>query len=176
MTSKKAQQDFDDDGDYDAEDDAGEDENLDEETEEGTRPSVMAADNDNKATPSQVQFALDLSKEKGKDHSKSDLQGKSKAEISKMIEDMQKEETKASEKQVSYALDLLKANGRSSPNKSGLEKMSEVAISKLIDDLKAKDKTATFDEVRDVLVRTAYFTTDQETKRKLLRMLQADPG
>lgn len=107
----------------------------------------LAQEDDGKATAAQVQFALDLAKEKGKDYSKSDLQSKSNAEISKMIEDMQQEETKASEKQVSYALDLLKAQGKSSPSKSGLEGKSEVEISKLIDDLKKSDKSASMSKV-----------------------------
>lgn len=102
----------------------------------------LAQEDEGKPTAAQVQFAMDLAKEKGKDLSKSDLQSKSKAEVSKLIDEMQKEKTKASEKQISYALDLLKADGRSSPNKSSLEKMSEVEISKLIDGLKKKNKTA----------------------------------
>lgn len=101
----------------------------------------LAQEDEGKPTAAQIEFALDLAKEKGKDLTKDKLQSKSKAEVSKMIEDMQKEKTKASEKQVSYAMDLLKALGRSA-EKSRLEKMSEVEISKLIDDLKKKNKTA----------------------------------
>jgi len=112
----------------------------------------LGAEDEGKATAAQVQFALDLSKEKGKDHSKSDLQGKSKAEISKMIEDMQKEETKASEKQVSYAMGLLDSLGRGSPSKNSVEKMSEVEVSKLIDKLKTeKNKQASHPVVQEIL-------------------------
>lgn len=96
-----------------------------------------------KATAAQVEFAMDLAKEKGKDYSKSDLQKKTKDEISKMIEDMQKEETVASEKQVEYAWSLLEDLGRKSPSHDSLKKMSEVEVSKLIDKLKSeRDKQA----------------------------------
>lgn len=105
-----------------------------------------------KATAAQVEFAMDLAKEKGKDYSKSDLAKKTKAEISKMIEDMQKEETVASEKQVSYAMSLLDSLGRGSPSKSSVEKMSEVEVSKLIDKLKAeKNKQASHPAVQEIL-------------------------
>lgn len=98
---------------------------------------------EDKATAAQVQFALDLAKEKGKDYSKSDLQKKTKAEISKMIEGMQGEANVASDKQVAYALSLLNEAGRKSPSKASLEKMPEADVSKLIDELKAKgDKKA----------------------------------
>lgn len=39
---------------------------------------------------------------------------------------------------------------------------------------KAKGTTATIQEIRDLMIRTAYHTTDMETKRKLLHMLRVD--
>lgn len=100
-----------------------------------------------KATAAQVEFAMDLAKEKGKSYSKSDLQKKTKDEISKIIEDMEKEETVASEKQVSYAMSLLDSLGRGSPSEDSVKKMSEVEVSKLIDKLKAENKQASEDPV-----------------------------
>jgi len=97
---------------------------------------------DNKPTADQIQFALDLAKEKGKDYTKSKLQGMSGKEVSDAIDAMKKEETEASSKQVSFALDLLKEQGKSSPSKAQLEKMPGADISKLIDKLKGSDKTA----------------------------------
>ena len=108
--------------------------------------SKLAAEAEEKidnATAAQVQFALDLSEEKGKNHTKSELAKKTKAEISSLIEKMQGEKTVASSKQVSYAHSLLEQAGRKSPSKSSLEKMSETEISKLIDRLKrGSDKKA----------------------------------
>jgi len=96
---------------------------------------------DDKATAAQVQFAMDLSKEKGKGYTKSDLAKKTKAQISTLIEAMQGEANVASDKQVAYALSLLNGAGRKSPSKSSLEKMPEADVSKLIDELKSKKAT-----------------------------------
>lgn len=100
--------------------------------------SRLAAD-ESKPTAAQVQFALDLAKDKGKDYTKAQLEKKTKAEVSKLIDDMQKEPNAASSKQVSYALDLLKAQGKKTPSKGELEKMPEVEVSKLIDKLKKEN-------------------------------------
>ena len=97
---------------------------------------------DNKPTADQIQYALDLAKEKGKDYDKSKLQGMSGKEVSDAIDSMKKEETEASGKQVSFALDLLKEQGKSSPSKAQLDKMDGANISKLIDKLKGSDKKA----------------------------------
>jgi hypothetical protein len=102
-------------------------------------PRTAAEDGD-KATASQVQFALDLAKEKGKNYSKGDLAKKTKAQISALIESMQGDANVASEKQVAYALSLLGEAGRKSPSKGSLEKMPEADVSKLIDELKAAAK------------------------------------
>ena len=97
---------------------------------------------DNKPTADQIQFALDLSKEKGKDYTESKLKGMSGKEVSDAIDSMKKEETEATSKQVSFALDLLKEQGKSKPTKAQLAKMPGASISKLIDKLKGSDKTA----------------------------------
>ena len=97
---------------------------------------------DNKPTADQIQFALDLAKEKGKDYTKSKLQGMTGKEVSDAIDSMKKEETESSGKQVSFALDLLKEQGKSSPSKAQLDKMPAANISKLIDKLKGSDKKA----------------------------------
>jgi hypothetical protein len=104
--------------------------------------AAEAEEKSDKATAAQIQFALDLSEEKGKSHTKSELAKKTKAEISSLIEKMQGEETVASAKQVSYAHSLLEQAGRKSPSKSSLEKMSETEVSKLIDELKGANKKA----------------------------------
>jgi len=96
-----------------------------------------------KATAAQVEFAMDLAEEKGKDYTEAELKKKTKDEISTLIETMQGEENVASEKQVAYALSLLNEAGRKSPSKDSLEKMPEADVSKLIDSLKAdRDKKA----------------------------------
>ena len=108
---------------------------------------------DDKATAAQVQFALDLSKDKGKPHTEDELRRKTKGEISDLIEEMQKEPDASSPKQVSYALDLLKQVGRSSPDKGRLEKMPEAGVSKLIDELKAEVKKKTASMVAKIVTR-----------------------
>jgi len=97
---------------------------------------------DNKPTADQIQYALDLAKEKGKDYDKSKLQGMSGKEVSDAIDSMKDEPTKSSDKQVSFALDLIKEQGKSGPTKDKLEKMPAENVSKLIDKLKGSGKTA----------------------------------
>lgn len=98
---------------------------------------------DNKPTADQIQFALDLAKEKGKDYTESKLKGMSGKEVSDAIDSMKKEETEATDKQVSFALDLLKEQGKSKPTKAQLDKMPGANISKLIDKLKDSGSSKT---------------------------------
>jgi hypothetical protein len=122
---------------------------------------------DNKPTADQIQFALDLAKEKGKDYTKSKLQGMSGKEVSEAIDSMKKEETEASGKQVSFALDLLKEQDKSSPSKAELDKMPAANISKLIDKLKGTDKKAGM---------FSHLDADQESIADELYMMASNDG
>jgi len=125
---------------------------------------------DNKPTADQIQFALDLAKEKGKDYTKSKLQGMSGKEVSDAIDSMKDEETEASGKQVSFALDLLKEQGKSSPSKAQLDKMPAANISKLIDKLKGSEKKAKTAGMFNAL------DSDQESLAEELYMMASNDG
>ncbi len=106
------------------------------------RDLSKSAGAEEKPTAEQIQFALDLSKQHGKDYTKSKLENMSRKEVSDVIDKIKDIPRPPTKKQVSFALTLLKDQGKDKPSKKDLEKMDTEEVSKMIDALKRKNKTA----------------------------------